>query len=106
MMTSVEPIASGIAGEVFLWPISPVEWPGMINHRPCQAAIRITDEAGRTVARVESGADGRFEVMLVPGVYRLHPEPRATRPPPAEQTVTVPANGFASVRITYDSGKR
>jgi hypothetical protein len=96
MMTSVQGSASGIAGEVILWPVSPVEWPGMTNHRPLQAAIRITDEAGRTVA----------EVMLEPGVYRLHPESDVACPRAAEQTVTVQQDGFTPVRITYDSGMR
>jgi hypothetical protein len=106
MMTSAERIASGIAGEVILWPVSPVEWPGMINHRPYQAAVRITDEDGRTVAQVQSDAGGRFQVMLEPGVYRLHPESDVACPRAAEQTVSVQQNGFTSVRITYDSGIR
>jgi hypothetical protein len=106
MMTSSERIACGIAGEVVLWPVSPVEWPGMVNHRPWQAAIRITDEAGRTVAQVQSDAGGRFEVMLEPGVYHLHPESDVASPRAAEQTVTVQQNGFTPVRITYDSGIR
>jgi hypothetical protein len=106
MMTSIQGSASGIAGEVILWPVSPVEWPGMINHRPWQAAIRITDEAGRTVAQVQSDAGGRFEVMLEPGVYRLHPESDVACPRAPEQTVTVQQDGFTPVRITYDSGMR
>ena len=106
MMTSAQPISSGIVGEVVLWPLSPVERPGMINHRPYQAAIRITDETGHTVAQVQSDAAGRFEVMLEPGVYRLHPEPGAGRARAREQTLTVAPSRFTPVRITYDSGMR
>lgn len=105
-MTSDQALSSGIAGEVVLWPLSPVERPGTINHRPYQAAVRITDEAGRPVAQVRSDASGRFELRLAPGVYRLHPESVAARPRAREQTVTVTPGGLTPVRITYDSGKR
>lgn len=106
MMTSVQGGAGSIAGEVILWPISPVERPGMINHRPYQAAIRITDEAGHTVARVESDTGGRFEVTLAPGVYHLHPESGVNGPRGRQASVTVQPGRTTPVRITYDSGLR
>lgn len=106
LMTQVQGIASGIEGEVIVRPVSPIERPGTINHRPYQASISVLNGEGRTVAKFQSGPDGRFEVNLEPGRYVLHPESDAAYPHAPAQTVTVEKNHFTSVRITYDSGIR
>ena len=98
--------ASGIAGDVILRPILPVERPGMVNQRPYQAVVTITDEAGRTVTAVTSGPDGRFEANVGPGTYRLRPESDVAAPRAPEQTVTVVPGRRTLVRIVYDSGIR
>ncbi|QGZ38679.1 hypothetical protein IP92_00967 [Pseudoduganella flava] len=98
--------ASGIAGEVILSPIMPVERPGDVNHRSCEAMITIVDAAGRAVATVRSGADGRFEIALAPGTYRLRPESGAAGPYAPQQTVVVTGGRLTPVRIVYDSGIR
>lgn len=98
--------ASGIAGEVILRPVSPVEGPGMPTHRPCEAGIRIMDENGRTVAECRSGPDGRFRADLPPGAYVLHAEPDVAGPRAPPQTVTVEKKRFTAVRIVVDSGIR
>lgn len=99
-------IASGIQGEVVLGPVSPVERPGEINQRPYQASIGITNDAGQTVAEVRSSPDGRFEIVLDPGTYVLHPESEAIYPHAPPQTVTVIEHHVTPVRIVYDSGIR
>jgi len=98
--------ASGIEGEVVLRPVSPVEWPGMLNQRPYEALIGVADEAGRVVAGIRSGPDGRFRIILEPGTYVLHPESDAMYPQAPAQTVTVMKGQFTPVRIIYDSGIR
>jgi hypothetical protein len=97
---------SGIDGEVILRPVSPVEWPGMVNQRPYQALIAVADGAGRRVAEVRSDPDGRFRIILEPGTYVLQPESEAIYPQAPAQTVTVGKDQFTPVRITYDSGIR
>ncbi len=97
---------SGIEGEVILRPLNPVERPGMSNFRPYQATLSVLDEHRSIVTRFHSGADGRFQVSLAPGVYVLRPESDQAYPWSREQTVTVPENGYISVRITYDTGIR
>ncbi len=96
----------GIDGEVILRPVSPVEWPGMVNERPYQAPIGVADGAGRVVAEVRSGPDGRFRIVLEPGTYILHPASDAMYPQAPAQTVTVVKDRFTPVRIIYDSGIR
>ena len=97
---------SGIEGEVILRPVSPVEWPGMVNQRPYEAPIGVADRAGRVVAGIRSGPDGRFRIILEPGTYVLHPESDAMYPQAPAQTVTVMKDQFTPVRIIYDSGIR
>jgi hypothetical protein len=97
---------SGIDGEVILRPVSPVEWPGMVNQRPYQALIGVADGAGRHVAGIRSNPDGRFRIVLGPGTYVLHPASDALYPQAPAQTVTVIKDQFTPVRIIYDSGIR
>ena len=98
--------SSGIDGDVILRPVSPVEWPGMVNQRPYEALIGVADGTGRVVAEVRSGPDGRFRIVLEPGTYVLHPASDAIYPQAPAQTVTVSEDQFTPVRITYDSGIR
>jgi hypothetical protein len=97
---------SGIDGDVILRPVSPVEWPGMVNERPYQARIAVTDGKGRTVAEIRSDPDGRFRIILEPGTYVLQPESEAIYPHAPAQTVTVIRDRFTPVRVIYDSGIR
>lgn len=99
-------MSSGIAGEVVLRPISPVERPGTINQRPYAASIHVTDAAGRTVADVRSAADGRFQLALEPGTYVVYPESEAAYPQAQPQRVIVIEHRMTPVRIVYDSGIR
>jgi hypothetical protein len=98
--------ASGIAGDVILQPVSPVERPGSTNSRPYEALIGIVDKAGRTIAEVRSDANGRFDIVLEPGTYVVRPESPAIYPHAPAQTVTVAAGRFTPVHIVYDSGIR
>lgn len=105
-MMQAHDIHSGIQGEVILRPVSPVERPGMSNQRPYQAMIGVTNEAGQAVAEVRSSPDGRFEIILAPGTYVLHPKSGAMYPQARDQTVLVTRDRITPVRIVYDSGIR
>ena len=99
-------MASGIAGDVILQPVSPVERPGSSNSRPYQASIGVVDNAGRIVAEVRSDANGRFDIVLEPGTYVVRPESAAIYPHAPAQTVTVAEGRVTRVHIVYDSGIR
>jgi hypothetical protein len=105
MMTPAH-ATSGIDGQVILRPVSPVEWPGMVNQRPYEALIGVADGAGRRVAEVRSDPDGRFRIILEPGTYLLRPESDAIYPQAPAQTVKVTKDQFTPVHIIYDSGIR
>lgn len=97
---------SGIEGQVILGPLSPVEQPGVINHRPYQAIVSVMDQEGKTVAKLQSDVNGRFRITLEPGTYTLRPESPGFYPSAPQRSVTVSENQFTSVRIAYDSGIR
>lgn len=106
MTVPIQDNPSGIVGEVILRPVLPVEWPGAPGHRPYEAIITIMDAAGRVVAEVRSGADGRFAAALEPGTYCLRPESAALYPHAPPQTVVVQRCRRTPVNIVYDSGIR
>ncbi len=98
---------SGIDGVVTIGPTCPVQRiDSPCPDRPYPADIMVLDSAGRRVASISSGADGRFRVLLPPGSYTLSPQHRSTPPSAREQIVTVVAGSFAAVQIVYDSGIR
>lgn len=97
---------SGIEGQVSFGPISPVARPGVANYRPYQAAIRVLDQDGHTVAEFQTAADGQFRQPLEPGAYILDPQAQGFRPHAAQQVITVRPGEYTRVRINYDSGIR
>ncbi|OFW58666.1 MAG: hypothetical protein A2133_08075 [Actinobacteria bacterium RBG_16_64_13] len=98
---------TGIEGEVWIGPISPVSKPGEPDSKPYSASIRIRSVAeDRIVAVVTSDENGRFRIALVPGRYVLEPEQGDPLPRASTQEVTVVAGQLTHVRIDYDSGIR
>jgi hypothetical protein len=73
------PTAPGIVGVATSGPTCPVvrdpPEPGCDDRPVPGAVILIRDAGGGVVARIESGADGRFAIELAPGFYRLDPQP-------------------------------
>lgn len=101
--------ATGIQGTVVIGPTCPVERP----ESPCPPApfaARITVlHDGEEVTTYETGKDGRFRIALAPGTYSV----RAESLPPGGiarfqplPPVTVPSDGYADLRIEFDSGIR
>lgn len=100
---------SGIHGIVLLGPMCPVEQAGSpCPDKPMQTEVRVLGPDGMEVAKVPSGADGRFTVTLDPGTYTLIPVLPGDGGPPSAQpvAVTVVAHSFADVQILVDSGIR
>jgi hypothetical protein len=101
------PVDGGIRGIVTLGPMSPVQVQGESSTKPYAVDLVIKPEGGRSaVARVKSGADGRFSVSLEPGTYVIRAA--ATQSPPSltPVTVTVEAHRFTEVTVPFDTGIR
>jgi hypothetical protein len=100
---------TGIRGVVTLGPTCPVEQPGQAPCvTPYAATLVVTAvEDGSVVARVTSGDDGTFEVLVPPGDYVIAPEPGGD-PFPVGQPVAVhvDAGAFTDVEVAYDTGIR
>jgi hypothetical protein len=101
-----------ITGKVTAGPTCPVERPSpdpaCAERAVAGAVLVVQDAGGREVARTESGADGGFTLTLVPGWYRLVPQPEegllgTPQPIPfqVEAGVLTPP-----IPVTYDTGIR
>ena len=98
---------TGVEGEVWIGPLSPVSKPGEPDSKPYSASINIRSiAADKVVANVTSDENGRFRIALVPGRYLLEPEQGNPLPRAPAQEVTVVQGQFTHVRIDYDSGIR
>jgi hypothetical protein len=104
------PPDSGIRGLVTLGPTCPVQVEG--DPQPCSttyaATLEIHDQASdKLITTVTSGADGRFEVRLAPGTYRIVPQVAEVLPIASPlENVVVAAGRFTEVQVDFDSGIR
>jgi hypothetical protein len=102
---------SGISGTVVLGPTCPGgQDPGANDPVPCvtayAASLVVTDSESAVVARVSSGADGKFTVDLPPGEYVVTPASSDSYPSAQPVSVVVAAGQYAPVEINYDTGIR
>jgi hypothetical protein len=102
---------SGIEGQAVIQPVRP--GPVREGHPPSKAAYQTTlvvyaENDGHEVARVDTGADGRFKVSLPPGRYIIGPPRDSQRrlPRGMEVAVEVLAGRHTTVTVTFDSGMR
>jgi len=99
---------SGIRGRAVAGPTCPVERADSpCPDRPLVATIVVTDPSGKQVKQARSGADGRFEITLEPGTYRVEGDSSTSMQrstPPI--TVTVHRWQFTTVTIQFDTGIR
>lgn len=98
---------SGLEGAVLIGPMCPVVQAGTpCPDQPYPATLVVEDANGKAVTRFQSDAQGQFRVNLQPGRYTLVPQsPDGFTHAPA-QAVSVNANSYTRVTITYDSGIR
>jgi hypothetical protein len=102
---------SGIEGQALISPTRPGPIrPGLPSPSGgYQTTLVVYSEiGGREVARVQTGADGKFRVAVPPGRYAIGPPRDEMRriPRGSEEPVEVRAGAFAQVTIHFDSGMR
>ena len=100
-------VDSGIEGIVLAGPQCPV----VTAESPCPDApwvgvVRVTDGDG-DITESSTDEQGRFEVALAPGTYRVEPVVDGGGPPSASpQEVDVTAGSFTQVTLLVDTGIR
>ncbi|MGH2465651.1 MAG: carboxypeptidase-like regulatory domain-containing protein [Candidatus Limnocylindrales bacterium] len=107
------PVPSDVSGHVLAGPTCPVETvppnPACAPRPVSGATILATNQAGTTIARAISRADGSYWLELGPGTYELVPQPVAGQSmrAPASTSVTIgPGTGSVVVDFNYDTGIR
>jgi hypothetical protein len=77
-LVAVVVLVSGLHGVVTRGPITPVCRVGSPCSEPAAGAVLVFLRGSRVVARVRTGAGGRYSIRLAPGLYRvrLAPTPR------------------------------
>jgi hypothetical protein len=107
---NILPFDSGVRGVVTIGPMCPVvrEGDDSCNDRPFKTLIEVFREnnADRSVAEVESGGDGKYEITLSPGEYIIHPIGGQPFPRCGEKKITVNASAFTDANLSCDSGIR
>ena len=104
---SPTPRGSGIEGQVMIGPMCPVVQPGQAcPDQPYQATLTVKSPNGVQIVQVQTDAQGRFQVSLVPGDYILHPESPNGIPFAGDQSFTVQTGQYTHITVTYDSGIR
>ena len=98
--------SSGVGGVLYRGPITPVCRVGVPCDEPAPGVTIVFARAGHAF-RAQTGARGRFSLVLKPGVYAVRVVPMSaigSRVSP--RLVRVPVGGWARVRLTLDTGIR
>lgn len=104
---SPTPRGSGIEGQVLLGPMCPVVQQGQeCPDQPYQTTLTVNSLNGVQIVQVQTDAQGRFQVPLVPGEYILHPESPNGIPFAGDQAFTVQTGQYTHITVNYDSGIR
>jgi hypothetical protein len=70
-------LTTGLEGTVFRGPINPVEIEGQVNDAPFSALFNVYNLNDRRIKSFSSTTDGKFNVMLAPGNYKIIPDKSA-----------------------------
>jgi len=101
---------SGIEGLVTSGPACPGPQSNLLPcpDKPYQATLVFLDSQGREQARVTTGTDGRYRVMLAAGRYTVLPlnPPGQPFPRASSMDATVSSGAYTTVNVIYDSGIR
>lgn len=103
------PGRSGIQGQVLMGPAcpGPVSIDSPCPDQPFQATLTVLTTENVRVGQITTDEAGRFQMILAPGSYVIHPEPPKQGIAYAtDQPVDVAAGELLTVQIVYDSGMR
>ena len=101
------PRGSGIEGQVLLGPMCPVVQQGQeCPDQPYPATLTVNSLNRVPIAQFQSDEQGRFQVMLAPGEYILHPESPNGLPFAGDQSFIVETGHYTQITVHYDSGIR
>jgi hypothetical protein len=101
--------ATGLKGQVFISPISPVDREGASNKAPFEAILKFINSDNDTIKKLQTDENGIFQVELKPGTYSIKPEPiiNTGRYPIGEnKDVTIIKGEIKFIEIDFDSGIR
>jgi len=70
-------LTTGLEGTVFRGPINPVEMEGQVNDAPFSALFNVYNLNDRRIKSFSTNADGKFNVLLAPGNYKIIPDKSA-----------------------------
>ena len=104
-------LPNGIQGQATRGPLFPVAMPGQADEAPLPGVtIVIKRPNGGEVARQTTDAMGNYKIGLPAGDYQVLGLPLSGSPvfptPPGPQAITVPANQYVTVNVSYDTGIR
>lgn len=95
---------TGIFGQAFIWPISPVEAIGQIDYRSFETSFKVAGN-GNDTTLIQTDSTGRFLKYLPAGEYKIVPQKKF--PLLIDYTTyTVTENKMTFIKIVYDSGIR
>jgi hypothetical protein len=98
---------SGIRGQALAGPQCPVE----MANSPCpdlpwEGIVVATDTSSGDRFTVNTDAEGRFELTLLPGTYDVSIDAGSDLPFAKPQTVTVEDGSFTEIVVSVDTGIR
>lgn len=100
------PARSGLYGVLMRGPTKPVCEASQPCQAPAPGVTLVFSGAGGEVARVRTGRQGAYRIVLAPGLYRVRTTLKPFGRVPQPQTVRVRDGRFAHVDFTIDTGIR
>jgi hypothetical protein len=101
-------LITGLEGTVYRGPINPVEMEGQVNDAPFSALFNVYNLNDKHIKSFSSNADGKFNVMLAPGDYKIIPDKSAPVMGAGIQVreVSVDPVGITRQDLFFDTGIR
>ncbi len=101
-------LTTGLVGTVYRGPINPVEMEGQVNDAPFSALFNVYNLNDKHIKSFSSNADGKFNVMLAPGDYKIIPDKSAPIMGAEFQVkeVTLDPVGITRHDLFFDTGIR
>ncbi len=106
---SQDKFTTGIKGQVFISPVSPISKKGITNKVPYEAFLKFVSPNNGTTKKIFTDENGKFEVALDAGNYTIVPESitqTGSYPIGEQKYIIIKSGEIAFVEIDFDSGIR